>query len=1228
MRIVVDMQGAQTPGSRTRGIGRYTKSFVKALIRNSEQHEIVLALNGSFYDSIQEIKSEFSDLVPLQSFRTWYPIGPVDFWDRSNIQRRLAAEAHRELFIRNLTPDVLIITSLFEGFGDDSVGSIRSLPADYPTCVVLYDLIPLIFEKAYLADLNIKRWYHNRLDHLRGADAVLAISKSSRQEAIDHLDFSETNSIYIGSDADPHFTKSRLSGRDFGLLKYKYGISKPFVMYTGGIDHRKNVDALIISYSELPKHIRDAHQLAVVCSIEASEKARLLQLAHDSGMADGALLLTGFVPEDDLTSLYSHCKLFVFPSLHEGFGLPVLEAMRCGAAVIASNSSSLPEIVGNADALFNAGSVSEMSKAIARVLDNPKTIEALRRNSKVQSAKFSWDATAKRTILGLERVTKDFNPCVDRLPRVKLSLAFLSPLPPARSGVADFSIDLLVQLSKYYQIDVVYKKGRPPLDAKMPVSLRCIDQYSFQKNWRSYDRVLYQIGNSEHHEHMFELLEETGGVAVLHDFFLSHLMAFREATSPPHHALWTELYRSHGYPALVARVRAQLLDDIIWKYPCSRSVFDWADGVIVHSQHAANLTAHWYSEIVAADVKVVPLLRSSPSTVSRNVARERLSLQNDTFMVCSFGMIGPHKLTHRLIESWVEAGFGNQENYRLVLVGESHEGEYGQNIYRLIEESALTNVDITGWVEDSDYKLYLEAADVAVQLRTMSRGETSAAVLDCLNYGLPTIVNANGSMADLAPSSCFILPDEFEVAELAAAMLHLSSDRFKRQEMAHNGVCVVADQHDPLACALKYRDAIERAYAKSAATSAFQRSMSRLEVDPVTMITVAERVSQEMALPEKCLYVDISLLAQSDARTGIQRVVRSLIREITSEEQSCRVEPCYFDHSSQRFRYARRYMASFLGVNLDAFSDDVIQVNPSDTVLFLDFNPVGLQDARGYLHEMKRAGTRLVFIVYDLIPVKYPDLFEVNVSRNYEYWLELVLTGDLAVCISASVAADLKEFAQTKDLLTSTRIAHFALGSDFHRDPSVLRGGADSSMGFSKNGQTFLMVGTIEPRKGHATVLDAFERLWAQGEDVNLSIVGKKGWLVDELIIRIERLAREQQRLRWHSDLDDAELANLYATSTCLIAASLDEGFGLPLIEAAHFGLPIIARDIPVFREVGGDHAAYFTATKGAEYLAVFIRQWLDDWRKGLVPCSSGIKLVGWRESAQNLMTILGSLRE
>jgi len=168
---------------------------------------------------------------------------------------------------------------------------------------------------------------------------------------------------------------------------------------------------------------------------------------------------------------------------------------------------------------------------------------------------------------------------------------------------------------------------------------------------------------------------------------------------------------------------------------------------------------------------------------------------------------------------------------------------------------------------------------------------------------------------------------------------------------------------------------------------------------------------------------------------------------------------------------------------------------------------------------------------------------------------------------------------------------------------------------------TFLMVGTVEPRKGHTHALAAFERLWAKGRTVNLVIVGKQGWLVEALVERLRRHSEAGRRLFWFQGISDEYLEKVYAASTCLIAASYGEGFGLPLIEAAQHKLPIIARDIPVFREVAGRHAFYFGADNSSE-LARVVRDWLALHGEKRIPLSEGICALTWKQSAEWLMQL------
>ena len=396
MRIVIDMQGAQSSDTRSRGIGRYTLSLTKEIVRSRGNHEVFIALNGLFPETVGPIRETFNDLLPQEYIRVWYAPAPVDAMDRRNDARRLVAELLREQFLASLSPDVVLVTSLFEGLSSAVVTSVGSLSSEVPNAVILYDLIPLIYRDIYLQNAVTERCYQNKLGHLRRADLLLSISESGRKEAVDHLGFDERQVYHISAAAEEYFCPADVSDKVRRHLASQYGLVRPFVMYTGGIDHRKNIEGLISAYARLPVNLRRSHQLAVVCSTSQVDRERFYKLASKSGLGENELILTGFLPEEDLLACYRACKTFVFPSLHEGFGLPALEAMRCGKSVIASNTSSLPEVIGRADALFDPCETNAITGKMMQVLSDDTFRKELEHHGLKQAEKFSWNHCARR----------------------------------------------------------------------------------------------------------------------------------------------------------------------------------------------------------------------------------------------------------------------------------------------------------------------------------------------------------------------------------------------------------------------------------------------------------------------------------------------------------------------------------------------------------------------------------------------------------------------------------------------------------------------------------------------------------------------------------------------------------------------------------------------------------------------------------------------------------------
>ncbi|MGI9045674.1 MAG: glycosyltransferase [Burkholderiales bacterium] len=1234
MRIVIDLQGAQTTGSRFRGIGRYSLALTQAMARNANTHEIWIALNGLFPDTIEPLRAAFDGLVPQERIVVWRALAPVAEVETANRWRVDVGEKLREAFLASLAPDVVHVTSLFEGFGDNALTSVAALETAPPVAITLYDLIPLVYRDPYLTNPAIERWYERKLGSLRRSQLWLAISESTRKEGIDWLQLPKDRVVNISTAAHAMFKPVEIRPETAAALRARYRLTRPFVMYTGGIDHRKNIEGLIAAYARLPPYVRGGYQLAIVCSASEAQMEALKRLAAERGLAADDVVLTGFIADADLVMLYNLCLVFVFPSWHEGFGLPALEAMSCGAAVIAANTSSLPEVIGRADALFDPHDEHDMAAKLQAVFSDNDFRQELRRHGLEQSKKFSWDNSARRALRAFERLhaQNQVNPVHIYVPnRQRPRLAYVSPLPPEKSGIADYSAELLPELSRHYDIDVIVDQPEVTTPwIRANCALRSLEW--FDQNASRYDRILYQFGNSVFHKHMFSLLERHPGVVVLHDFFLSSLLRHEDIIGRAPHAFAIALYASHGYHAYKERSSAPDTEDIAWKYPANFPVLQNASGVIVHSEYPRRLADQWYGADFSVDWESIPLLRTPAAGIERRTARVELGSGDDDFLVCSFGMLGPTKLNHQLLDAWLGSPLAEDARCQLVFVG-GEGGVDGANLEdRIVRVGG--RIRITGFAPRALYSRYLAAADVAVQLRTLSRGETSAAVFDCMNYGVPTIANAHGAIAEL-PSAClFKLPDEFSNAELQAALLQLRNDPALRHRFGARAATHLRTHHHPRKVADQYRDAIER-FAQTGAQARLSRLMRALAVIDTAPAVEHEWIAVAQAIvanhpPHRAqtqLLLDVSALIQRNHRTGIQRVVHSVLTELLLHPpQGFRVEPVYVSNDGF-YRYARYFTTRLLGCPDSGFADDPIEATPGDIFLALDFVADLVTRNAALFSDLRRKNVGIYFVVYDLLPLTHPHCFPDHMYKYFSQWMrDITELGDGVVCISKAVANEF--FAWLEEVrplrLRPFKIGWFHLGANINAPPPRvgIEPDFDALMGRLQERTTVLMAGTVEPRKGHAQALAAFEQLWAKGVEANLAIVGKQGWLVETLAGRLRKHPQFARRLFWFEKTSDETLARLYETSDGLLMGSEGEGFGLPLIEAACHKLPILARDIPVFREIAGEHASYFSGNS-ADPLVDALQNWLVLLAQGRAPKSEDMTWQTWAQSARQLTDVV-----
>jgi len=1228
MKIAIDLQGGQTSASRNRGTGRYSLSLTKAILKNKKEHEIVIVLSSLFLETIELVKVDLKNYIDEKNIHVWNAPNDVCHMVIENNTRRKNAEFIRETFLASLKPDIILVTSLFEGLVDDAVTSIGEMEYSIPTAVVLYDLIPFINQTPYLDNPVVKLWYEEKLEYLKRADLLLSISESSRQESLEYLNSNPSSVINIGTSSDKQFQKIDLSKEEKKDVLDRYLLTKDFLMYTGGIDHRKNIEGLIRSYALLNVSIRDNYQLAIVCSINDAQRKILYTLVKEVGLTNNEVIFTGYIPEEDLISLYNTCRAFIFPSWHEGFGLPALEAMNCGVPVIASDRSSLPEVIGIEDALFDSLNDDIMSEKIEQVLTDEVFREKLLNHQKEQIKKFSWEKSAKKTIRAFENFMEKKEKKIIKSTS-KLKLAYISPLPPQRSGISDYSLELLPQLAKYYDIEIISE-----ID---DISNKWINENCtihsieyFKENSTGYNRILYHFGNSHFHQYMFNLLNEYPGIVVLHDFYLSGVINYMSVYQYQNFSTIEELYYSHGYKPFMDKNI-----DNVWAFPSNKRVLDHAKGIIVHSENSKRLADKWYGDDFSDDWNVIPLLRVPSTMLKKETILKKLKLPMNAFIVCSFGLLGQTKQNQKLLDAWMNSNLSKDKNSYLIFVGENDSGEYGASLVKTIKQNSKTSqVKITGWTQTDEFKEYLSIANIGVQLRTMSRGETSAAVLDCMNYGISTIINANGSMADINDEVVYKLEDEFTQQELICALEELYTNNNKRDILGQKAKDVILKEHDPEKCAKEYFETIETFYDKvdNEKDGLIDKIVkNNINIDDKELKNLADAISKNhLYTGEKQLFIDVSQLLTIDSKSGIQRVVKSILRELLlNPPKGYRVEPVYATTDMLGYKYAKNFTFKFLSYECTNSEENLLDFKNGDIFLGLDLDQHVVISQKEYYKILQVNGVKTYFVIYDLLPILKSEYFPGGylVKDLHSDWLEVVTKNDGAICISKSVKNELNNWIEINNIEKSKLFKN----SCFHLGSEILN--EILSRGFPENYKiilkdikskvTFLMVGTLEPRKGHRQTLKAFEILWENGVDINLVIIGKQGWLMEDFVETLRTHPELEKRLFWLEGISDEYLQKVYESSDCLIAASEGEGFGLPLIEAARYKMPIIARDIPVFREVAGEFAYYFKDDHKSEVLEDAIKGWLELYKNGKHIKSDDMPWLTWEESAHQLISRL-----
>lgn len=1203
MRIVIDLQGAQTE-SRFRGIGRYSMSLAQAIVRNRGKHEVMVALSVLFPETIEPIRAAFEGLLPQENIRVWSVPGPTREADAANHLRREVAERIREAFLADLNPDVVIITSLFEGLGDDALTSVGVFDTSIPTAVILYDLIPLISPDIHFRTNKVYQdWYSRKIASLKRSRLLLAISESSKREALSVLDFAADDVVNLSGACDASFRCLNLSEDDKQLVCRKVGISRPFVMYTGGADDRKNLHSLIEAYAYLPKKLRQQYQLAFVGKMPEGHVRELLETAKNCGLATDDIVCTGYVEEDDLVKLYNSCLLFVFPSLHEGLGLPPLEAMSCGAPVISSNATSLPEVIGCDEALFDPTSVETITAKLEQALSDESFRLRLSKHGLLHAKKFSWDESAKRALQALGRfdigaaTNQQSVLYFDKTSLFSKQYKKILLLKLDHMGDLLLAVPAITKLKSRYPyatIDIVVGSWNVPIAKELKLFDNIYTLDYFKKASAETPSIT--------EEELDARIKQFGDYEIAIDLRRQSDTRFILAKSNAHFKV--------GYETFISDIDSKL-DIMLKAYPD-----------IPFEKTPLNQTH--------ISIQMLNLIDSLPTDVNDYVYFPELAkmVPGEQINVALFPAAGND------IKQWSEENYIALSN---LLVADERVDTV--NVYFGSEKEAsryefLPNRKLRLHC-GLDFKALVQSLSKdSICVANNSFGAHIASYTGCLVIG---VYGGHETISEWAP----VFGESYVIHSAAfCSPCHKPS----KSECPNEVVCLndisVNEVFNKVCAAIsskKYSKANNRASldissrkTTSQLVEDLVEAIARLDlssIDEDKKALIAENIAHNHRLgtDKRQLLIDVSELVQRDAKSGIQRVVRSVLRQLlTNPPEGFVVEPIYAVADTSGYRYARTFTNGFLGNSRVLGDDAFVEAFSGDIFLGLDLHPLIVQAQEQFLTAWRLRGVGVYFVIYDLLPVLMPSAFPEGSAESHHRWLKSIARFDGAIAISKAVADEMHNWLQVfgEQRERPFRIGWFHLGADVNNSAPTtgIPESATSMLAALANHPSFLMVGTVEPRKGHAQTLAAFEQLWQAGEKLNLVIVGKQGWMVETLVERLRSHSELGKQLYWLEGISDEYLEKIYAACSALIAASEGEGFGLPLVEAAQHNLPIIARDIPVFREVAGEHALFFPNNSTPESLEKTIKSWLALYHADSCPRSVALHWITWEESTQQLL--------
>lgn len=724
--ILIDARVLQDKEYARRGIGRLTSNLVAAA------RAAVPALAAA----------RFLALVDP----TMLPLSPAHraLFDAEQSTARPVLLRHPAWFIEPspMTHDPLFVARLLA-------------EADLFAAAVVHDFIPYDAPEHYLSRRGARVAYATSLAWLGRYRLFLANSAGTAARLSTLLNVAERNIAVVGAPLDPLFLSSSSSA------------PRRHVLVAGGADRRKNVECPLRTHAAgIAPHF--ARVPLVVSGIyPPAEVERLSALHAEAGGEPSLLSFAGDIDDAELLRLYREALAVVVPSRAEGFSLPIIEAMAQGAPVLASAIPVHAELFTDPRLLFPPDDPSALACLLERVLSEPSFVSSLVAVGQTVWPRFRAEKVAARfwQAIGARAMVRIAAPATarDRRPRV----ALLTPLPPDRSGVADYSAASVPELGRRVELHL-FTATPSPVAPPGAASVRPLSALPFLS--RRFDRVVGVIGNSQYHLAIFHLLLRYGGAAIAHDARMLGFYRIVLGVNRARAVAEAEL----GRTVAPEEIDRWLADEAELPTLFLGELAAACTPLIFHSALTARLAAERYR--IAPYWLPFSLQRpwqaEALQPAARAAARARLGFDDAEIVLASFGYVHDSKCSEECI--WALAmlrGWGIAAS--LVFVGSVHCD--GAVLRALAARLGLTDHVrfLDSYVSEAEYRDWLLAADLAIQLRRFGFGSISGTLSDCIAAALPTVANAELAETMEAPSFVTTIPDPVSPVLLANAAADL-----------------------------------------------------------------------------------------------------------------------------------------------------------------------------------------------------------------------------------------------------------------------------------------------------------------------------------------------------------------------------------------------------------------------------------------------------------------------